>query len=556
MIWFAKNLIVTRAAVRAIVPNRSAGWEACCLDLLHAFLPQVKDLHVDSVSSDNGGVMLTARARGMRADCRACEATSGRVHSRYRRCLREAGCGGRPVTVDLEVRRFFCLNPACDVVTFVEQVPGLTQWNQRRTPLLRGLLEAIALALAGRAGSRLADAFGITVSRSTLIRLIRALPDPEIGQITVLGVDEFAKRRGHSYATLLIDMGTHRPVDVLDDRTADAFARWLREHPGIEVICRDRAGSYAEGAKKGAPEAIEVADRFHLWQNLCDAAETTIRAHRADLREPETEVAAPATKEEPAAVPVAPESRTAVRTRERHAAIHGLLDDGRTHTEICKILGLADRTVRKFRLAGTAEELLNGPRQTGRQIDRYGPYLHKRWNEGVHDAAQLHTEITAQGYQGSKRSVRRFVLPLRPYQRVVELPPTPPTVREATRWVTSHPDHLTTDETTKLSQLKDRSQPFARLAGHVTAFAQMMTNRTGTQHLEGWLTQIENDDFPALHSLARGLRRDQSAVTNGLTLTHSSGAVEGNVCRVKHLKRQMFGRANLDLLRKRILLTT
>lgn len=553
MILFAKNVIKNERPRRVIVLHHLLGGEACCREILYSFLPHLKDVQVESVTADESEVQVTARTHGERASCRSCGALSARVHSRYRRRLRDLACAGRPVRVELEVRRFFCSNPDCELETFAEQVPGLTQWHQLRTPKLRGLLEAIALALAGRAGARLAAVLGVSTSRDTLIRLIRALPDPEIGQVTVLGVDEFAKQKGRSYATLLIDMDTHRPVDVLDDRTAEAFAAWLREHPGIQTICRDRAGYYAEGARDGAPDAQQIADRWHLWKNLCDAAEATIRAHRTDLAElvPEAPSAA-----EPAPVPVVPESLTAVRTRERHAAIHALLAEGRTHTEIVKLLGLADKTVRKFRLAATAEELINGPRDTTRQIDRYGPYLHRRWNDGITDAAQLHAEITAQGYTGSKRSVRRFVLPLRPYHKVADLPSPPPKIREATRWITSHPDHLTEEEGARLAQLKERSPLLTRLAGHVTAFAQMMTKRTGAQDLEGWLTRIEADDLPALRSLARGIRTDQEAVTNGLTSPHSSGAVEGNVCRVKHLKRQMFGRANLDLLRKRILLSS
>lgn len=528
------------------------GGEACCLELLYSFLPHLENVQVETVGVVENGMLVTARTKGELASCRSCQAVSGRVHSRYRRQLRDLASAGRPVTVELEVRRFFCVNTACGLETFAEQVPGLTQWHQPRTPVLRGLLESIALALAGRAGSRMAAALGVTVSRDTLIRLIRALPDPEIGAVTVLGVDEFAKRRGHSYATLLIDMTTHRPIDVLDDRTAESFAAWLREHPGVEVICRDRAGGFAEGAREGAPEATQVADRWHLWHNLCEAVEKTVRAHRCDLAEPRPETPI---EPEPAPMPAVPEPRTARRTRERHATIHALLADGRNQTEISKALGLSFTTVQKFARATTADELTNGSRHYTRQIDKYGPYLHRRWNEGVHDAAKLHAEIAAQGFTGSKRTVRRFVLQLRPYRQVAELPPPPPTVREATRWITSHPDHLTTDETTKIAQLKDRSPLLTRLAGHITAFAQMMTNRTGTQHLEDWLTSVEADDLPALHSLARGIRTDEQAVTNGLTLAHSSGAVEGNVCRVKHLKRQMFGRANLDLLRKRILLS-
>jgi transposase len=556
MIWFDQELDRQQAAAEFIVQHDaySAGDARCLL----VFFPQLTELIVEEVTDRGTYVLVRARTKGEPVSCPGCGASSARLHGHYQRLLQDLPTGGRAVLISLSVRRLVCRNQACEIRTFAEPAGVVARRHARNTSPLRRMLELLALALAGRAGSRLAQLLGITVSRDTLISLVRALPDPEIGQVTVLGVDDFSKRRGHSYATLLINMDTHQPIDVLDDRRSDTLAQWLRDHPGVQIICRDRAGAYAEGARKGAPEAVEVADRWHLWKNLCDAAEATVRAHRADLREPEPE-AEPEPDVEAEAVspaqpaPESPDSPTAVRTRERHAAVQELTERGMTITAISQQLSLDRKTVRKFTRAATADELINGPRGRSRSFEELIPYLQQRVNDGVTNAAQLFTEIQALGYHGSRRTVRRYLVPLRTSLTAPDLPPPPPTVREATRWITSHPDHLTADEKTKLNQLKTRSPHLTALSGHLTTFAQMMTERSGQQNLKAWMAAVDVDDLPHLHSFTRGIQRDQDAVTNGLTLPYSSGAVEGNVCRVKALKRSRYGRANLDLLRKLIL---
>jgi DNA-binding NarL/FixJ family response regulator len=312
--------------------------------LLVVLFPHLEGLEFVRVEGRGDGVVIVARSGSGPVGCRECGTLSGRVHDRYRRRLEDLSCAGLPVRVELEVRRFRCGSPACEVATFAEQIEGVTQWRQRRTPRLRAVLERVALALAGRAGARLTATLGVTVSRCTLLRLIRALPDPEFGQVTVLGVDEFAKRRGHCYATILIDLDTHRPIEVMDGRGAEALTDWLTAHPGVQVVCRDRSGAFAEGIRVGAPDAQQCADRWHLYQNLCEAVDKTIRAHHADLREPTSD------SDEPGSVPPVIEVKETPimdRTRRRHAEIHGLLAQGHNQTQICQILGLSFGTVQK-----------------------------------------------------------------------------------------------------------------------------------------------------------------------------------------------------------------
>jgi transposase len=484
------------------------------------------------------------------------------VHSRYERRLADPAVGGQRVVIWLRVRRFFCDAANCVVKTFAEQVEGLTLRYARRSPLLRRTLEAIGLAMAGRAGVRLADALGLLVGRNTLLRLVRALPDPEVRTVTALGVDDFALRRGHVYGTVLIDMDTHRPVDLLEDREADTFAAWLKVHPGAEVVCRDRAGAYADGARTGAPEAVQVADRWHLWHNLAGHVEKAVARHRGCLTEhpiaePEPAPAPDLSQLAAAAAAERVEQQALVkRTRERYAAVQELRAQGKGIKAIMRELGLAKETVRRFARAASVEDLLAKARD-GRPsvLDEFKPYLHQRWNEGCTTVWTLFEEIRAQGYPGSYGAVRDYLRPFRELGSAPPAVPAPPRVRDVTSWMLRHPDSLDADEQVKLKGVLARCQDLDALAGRVAEFAEMMAGLHGDR-LDTWIAKAEADDLPDLHRFANGLKRDHAAVVNGLTLPHSSGAVEGNVNRIKMIKRQMYGRASFDLLRKRVLLAT
>jgi transposase len=538
--------------------NCLSGGPGCGLEML---LPHLAGVVVERVDRQPGLVCLWVRSRREEGVCPRCGGGSLRVHSRYERRLADAAAGGQRVVIRLVARRFFCGVAGCPAYTFAEQVQGLTSAYARRTPLLQGMLEAIGVALAGRAGARLAAVLGLPAGRSTLLRLVRALPDPDGGPVAVLGVDDFALRRGHVYGTVLVDMAASRPVDLMRGRDSAGLAAWLRAHPGTQVICRDRAGAYADGARLGAPGALQVADRWHLWRNLADQAGKTVARHRdclapppppdpgpagPDLREAAALALAAARLERPALV---------ARTRQRHEQVHALLAQGRSLAAIARELGLALSTVRRFARAARPQDLPAGA--GGRQptaLDEFKPYLHQRLNGGCLNIKQLHAEIAARGYRGSYGMTYRY---LRPFRAARAAPPAavpPPKTGQVASWILRNPASLSEQEQATLTQVRARCPHLDTLASHVSEFAQILTSRHGDR-LAAWIAAVDAGDQPDLHSFTRGLKHDHAAVLNGLTLPHSSGPVEGHVNRIKMIKRQMYGRASFDLLRKRVLLT-
>ena len=545
--------------------------------LLAVLFPHLAGLRVHRVEDIGDAVMIVASCRTESACCPRCGQESARVHGGYARMVADGAAGGRPVLIVLQVRRFRCRNPECPAVTFAEQARGLSERYRRRSiPLLR-MLAGFGLELAGRAAARLAGTLGIAVHPATVLRLVAAAPDPQVTAAPeVLGVDDFALAKGQVYGTVLVDMRTGDVIDLLPDREAATLEAWLTAHPGAGIICRDRAGNYAEGARAGAPHAIQVADRWHLRHNLAEYAEKTVACHRGCLKDQpgggdadgnDAPGIADTLEHEPpgqaAGAQVPPdgsldacgrERRLVTRTRERYAEIRGRLDAGESLSAISRATGLDRKTVQRFARAGSAGELLGKATSRESKLDEFTPYLHQRWNEGVTDAAALHAELRERGWAGSEQTVRRYVRPFRQAPAAPGPAPAVPKTRQITRWLLTRPDHLPAGEQAQLQAIRARCPHIDALARHVTAFAEMMTARTGSRDLESWLAAVEADGQSGLRSFAIGIRNDQQAVTNGLTLHWNSGRVEGTVNKIKMIKRQMYGRAGFDLLRKRVIL--
>ncbi|MDQ1740581.1 MAG: hypothetical protein QOE53_2233, partial [Pseudonocardiales bacterium] len=349
----------------------------------------------------------------------------------------------------------------------------------------------------------------------------------------VLSVDDFALRRGHRYATLLIDAVTHRRIDVLPDRKAATLAAWLREHPEVQVVCRDGSAAYAEAIRDGAPHATQVSDRWHLWHNLAKAIEKTVVAHSRCWH----------------ASPARPDRPLNERTRERHAAVHALLEHGVGLLECARRLGWALNTVKRYARAATAEQLQRPPRHGQTLVDPYRDHLRQRRAEDPQiPVTRLLTEIRELGYTGSANLLVRYL-----NQGRADTERTPPPPRRLVSWLMTKPDNLPAHHHSHLQDLLATCPHLATLAQRVGEFAGLLTERHG-ENLNAWMTAVDTDDLPALHSFAHGLRKDLPAVIAGLTLPYSNGPIEGANTKVKLLKRQMYGRAGFALLRQRILL--
>jgi transposase len=517
-------------------------------------LPTGAGLVLEHIQLCGEVVHLFVRPSAAGASCPACGVWSEAFHSSYARSIADLPISDRQVVVHLDVRRFRCHEPTCRRKTFVEQVPVLVERYARRTRRLRSDLEFIGLALGGQPWNRLCRRQKKPSSRTTLLRLVRALPEPPIDTPHELGVDEFAFRRGRRYGTILVDAGSHHVLDLLEDPSADALVKWLSEHPGVNVICRDRDGVYASAAARGAPGAMQVADRWHIVHNLADALErmavrVLARLHKERADEDRSEPKPP-----PTGVAVA-HGRIQSRNEHRHAQIQALRSKGMNITAIAEQLRLNRTTVRKFVRVSFAADLRRPTGEGPRGLDRFTPYLVRRWQEGCHIAAFLHDELKALGYRGSKRTVRRFVenwRKTRPPPAVRRILPGPQTLC----WLLlRRRSELDDAERVLLSDLCRRSSELATSRRLAQRFMILVRERRGTQ-LEDWIDDVQSTGPLELRGFSRNLHRDWLAVHAGFTVHWSSGPVEGNINRLKLIKRTMYGRAKFDLLRKRVILAS
>lgn len=505
-----------------------------------------------------------------------CRFPTRRIHRRSIRTVADLPWAQGRVVLQWRVRKFFCANARCARRIFTERLPWLGAPWARRTQRLAAWRAHIAVALGGAAGARLSRCLGVVVSRHTLLRVRRRRPMPPLAPPTVLGVDDFAMRKRQTYGTVLIDRERPRPVALLPERTAATLARWRRQHAGITVIARDRATAYAEGAHPGAPEATQVADRLHRLQNLAEALDQVFTTHgaalkavNAALRQPpmalsDGAVAVPAS---PPGTPTLAHQRAAQRQVRRQTTSDQVWAWHRQEWPVSAIaqhVGISPRPVQRDLQTAT---LVGRQRRSDRGRSLLNPdkaALRERWKAGCRTAARLFRELKQRGYPGSYALVAAYARRLRQAQGlapghrrarqtrpvVAESPYQPLTPRRATWLVLRHAETRTEAETQQLVQLHAQQAEVAEASGLAQDLAQLMRQRQPEQ-LDPWLQRAAKSPLEALQRFAKGLCEDYAAVKAGVTCPWSTSPVEGHINRLKMLKRQMFGRAPLDLLSRR-----
>jgi transposase len=545
---------------------------------LTTLLPATCSVHRTEVTVEPAGVHLQLTTTAPAAACPRCAEPSSAVHSRYQRHLMDLPWGPLTVRIRLLVRTFVCRMPTCTRRIFTERVPELVAPYARKTQRLIAALQAIGVALGGQAGARLAHRLGLPASRDTLLRLVRRLPLPAVRLLSAIGVDDWAHRKRQRDGTIVVDLERRQPVALLHDREANTLATWLRGHPEITVIARDRLKAYQDGARAGAPQATQVADRFHLLQNLAEALDQVFSAHgpalkavsdarsRTPITQPDGRTALPV----PPSTPTPQAQTRAAQRRARRLATYTqvwtLHHQEWSPRLIAQHLGIGRMTVVRSLQAPTFPERKGRSETRQSRLSPYTAEILTRGNAGCREARQLFQAIPRQGYTGSYPTVARYVQRLRQAQglrprarrpgqmlpRIVESPHRPLTTRLATRLVLKWPEHRTNADTQLLAHLESQHHDFAGAIELAQDFCAIVRQRQA-HRFDAWLARAAASGVAPLRRFARGLCADYEAVKAGLRLPWSNGPVEGHINRLKMLKRQMFGRAKLDLLSRRFL---
>ncbi len=516
-------------------------------------------LKLEKIVLGSEAISAHLKTRSRIAECPGCHQASTKVHSRYTRCIADLPWEGIIVRLHLQVRKFFCHNEACRRRVFCERLPSVVAPYSRQTKRLNEALTLIGLALGGRAGARTASSLGLVASAETLLRRVRQRAhDFNFEAVRVLGVDDWAMRRGYTYGTILVDIERSRPIGLLPDREAQTLAAWLKGQPGIEVATRDRATYYADGITAGAPAAVQVADRWHLLKNLREVVERVVNGHRRELRKAAQTISPYRAISESVKVqdlpPLHPKAQWSRRSTkellqqqarrarriQRYEEIKQMRADGASISAIARKMGMQRATVRRFVRADEYPEV-RAPRMPSK-VQPFAEYLKERWLAGCYNAKQLYREIKAQGYRGHVKVLQAYLEAWRKLlpeeiKRMHGVPDaSPPAPRTVAWWLLKDEAKLKDEERAFVEELIKDNPTLHRARELAREFRRLIRTRD-EEHLNNWFDAVAQSEVTEFKSFAKGLRSDEAAVRAALEYEWSNGMVEGHVNRLKLIKR-------------------
>ena len=580
-------------------------------DASSPFLPLPEGIVIVSTQQEDNLVLVHVTCRSVSACCPCCHSSSERVHGTYQRTVADLPCAGQRVVLKLLVRKFVCGNPFCVQKIFTERLDKLVLSYARMTNRLWVTLQTLGFATCGELGERLAPRLGMHVSGPTLLRRMRTRVYIPPSEVPIVGIDDWAWKKGMTYGTLVVDLQSRRPIELLEDRSAETAEAWLRGHPEIRVVSRDRGGDYAAAARRAVPQAQQVADKFHVLKNLRERlADVATRSHsslpivaevRSDalparargkkaqnVRTDAEAVGSSEAEKHYRTIPPTPYARPPIdptpelQKQERRArrvglyeVVHMLSEQGVSIRAIAKQLKICRQAVRRYLRSEEFPEVAPPPRR-GSMLDHYKPYIMKRWKQGCRNSVQLYDEIKARGYSGCASLLRNFLASVRKKQREagsadalsfdeasssVEIPADLPPKPHATHRLS--PTRASWLMVSRKEELDERQQksveqicqghPDLEAAYQLAQQFVVMLAEHRAEDLDAWLVQAEQSGLAELRKMAKGIRQDEVAVRATFTSQWSNGQVEAQVNCLKLQKRIVYGRANFDLLRLRVL---
>ncbi len=498
---------------------------------------------VEDATTDDAGALITVRSAAGASACPGCGTPSERVHSRYRRHLTDLPISGRPVRLVVLARRFHCAAVLCGRRVFAERFDTdvLAPWS-RRTARLDRIVHHLGLALGGRPAASFARRLVVPASRDTLLRAVRRRGDPRFVPPAVVGIDDWAWRRNRRYGTLICDLERRRTIALLPDREPATAEVWLSAQPQIAVVARDRGGGYALAAAKALPGATQVADRWHLVEN---ASRAFLDAVRKSMRQVRSAIGAATI--DPGLLTAAERIQYEgyLRREEGSAAILGLARDGAAIKEIVRRTGHSRGLVRKV-LRGQHSDIF---RVRESSLELHLPWLDAQWAAGERNGAALWRRLKRHGFRGCLRVVTEWATRRRQADRADNALSRAPAARTVARLMTVGRDRLSRSEAVTVAAIED-GVPLLVEAREIVAAFQAMVRKRALDALDPWL---ERAGSSPVASFAKGVLRDKAAVAAAITSPWSNGQTEGQINKLKLVKRQMYGRGKLDLLQARVI---